>query len=72
MCMVCLLHLFTTRARQSQGRMEQPLHKKIEKKVKFLGFLYELFSAPQLHGHVYCFKEVSLEEIDTFVARVRK
>ena len=27
----------------------------------------ELFSTPPLHGHVNCFKEVSLEEIDTLL-----
>ena len=27
----------------------------------------ELFSAPQLQGHVNCFKEIFLEEIDTLL-----
>ena len=45
--MVCLLHLFTTRARQSQGRMEQPLHKKIKKKSNFWDFYMNCF---QLHN----------------------
>ena len=66
MCMVCLLHFFTTRARHSQGRMERPLHKKIEKS-QISGIPDELFSTPPLHGHVNCFKEVSLEEIDTLL-----
>ena len=44
--MVCLLNLFATRARHSQGRMEQPLHDNIS------GIPDGLFSTPQLHGHV--------------------
>ena len=59
--MVCLLNLFATRSRHSQGRIEQPLHGNIS------GIPDGLFSTPQLHGHVNWFKEISLEEIDTFL-----
>ena len=60
--MVCLLHLFATRARHSQGRMEQPLLKKMEKQPNFWDS-----RTPQWHGYVNCFKEISLEEIDTLL-----
>ena len=37
------------------------------KNSQISGIPDELFSTPQLHGHVNCFKEVSLEEIDTLL-----
>ena len=46
--------------------MEQPLHKKV-KNSQISGIPDELFSTLQLYGHVNCFKEFSLEEIDTLL-----
>ena len=37
------------------------------KNSQISGIPDELFSTPQLHSHVNCFKEVSLEEIDTLL-----
>ena len=37
------------------------------KKSQISGIPDELFSTPQLYGHVNCFKVVSLEEIDTLL-----
>ena len=37
------------------------------KKSQISGIPDELFSTPKLHGHVNCFKVVSLEEIDTLL-----
>ena len=37
------------------------------KKSQISGISDELFPTPQLHVHVNCFKEVSLEEIDTLL-----
>ena len=45
MCIVYLLHLFTIRARHSQGRMEQPLQKKIEKKSNFRDSRWTVFNS---------------------------
>ena len=61
MCMVCLLHLFATRVRHSQSRMEQPLLKNSQ----ISEIPDKLFSTQQLHGYGNLFKETSLEEIDT-------
>ena len=57
---------FYNKNRQSQDRMEQPQHKKV-KNSQISGIPDELFSTPQLYGHVNCFKEFSLEEIDTLL-----
>ena len=64
--MVYLLHLFATRARHIQGRMEKLLQKEI-KNSHISGIRDELFSTPQLHGHVNYCKKIPVEESDTIV-----
>ena len=42
-------------------------HIRKSKSSKIFGIPDKLFSTPQLHGHVNCFEEISLEEIDTLL-----
>ena len=48
-------------------KVESNNHYRKSKNSQISGIPDELFSTPQLHGHLNCFKEVLLEEIDTFL-----
>ena len=45
MYMVYLIHVFATRARHRHDRMEQPLHKKIEKQSNFCDSRWTFFNS---------------------------
>ena len=48
-------------------KVESNNHYRKTKNSQISGIPDELFSTPQLHSCVNCFKEVSLEEIETFL-----
>ena len=48
-------------------KVESNNHYRKSKNSQISGIPDELFSTPQLHGHLNYFKEVLLEEIDTFL-----